>query len=75
MQSQSGSSTVKVKLGNYIIVGYCCALVGRKCCLTEIILPVRECNKVFGLCMAMFCRARGKIRNAFRIAPGFFVSL
>lgn len=30
MQSQSDSSTVKIKLGNGIIVGYYCALVGTK---------------------------------------------
>lgn len=30
IQSQSGSSTVKIKLGSGIIVGYYCALVGTK---------------------------------------------
>lgn len=30
MQSQSGSSTVKIKVGNVIIVGYSCGLVGTK---------------------------------------------
>lgn len=30
MQSQSGSSIAKIKLGNGIVVGYYCAFVGTK---------------------------------------------
>lgn len=73
MQSQSGFSTVKIKLGNGIIVGYYCALIVTKM-LSEMILPVRECNKIFEVCKLCSVGLGRRVRNAFRIAPGFFVS-